>query len=77
MKPDDGEIRVQGGVASRRLAQEVPHGAQGGVFDVVAAGTGRTRRAARAVPSPAATADPVDTDALARVQAKIEARHGW
>ena len=38
--PDDGEVRVQGGVRIARLAQEVPQGTHGDVFDVVAAGLG-------------------------------------
>src|SRR5678815_3371842 len=38
--PDDGEVRVQGGVRVARLAQEVPQDTAGDVFDVVAAGLG-------------------------------------
>ncbi|MGE5167013.1 MAG: ATP-binding cassette domain-containing protein, partial [Deltaproteobacteria bacterium] len=40
IKPDDGEVRVQGGVRVAKLAQEVPQDARGSVFDVVAAGLG-------------------------------------
>ena len=40
LKPDDGEVRVQQGVRVTRLEQEVPHGAAGSVFDVVADGLG-------------------------------------
>ena len=39
-KPDDGEIRIEGGVRIARLEQEVPAGAAGSVFDVVAEGLG-------------------------------------
>ena len=38
--PDDGEVRVQGGVRIARLAQEVPQDTHGSVFDVVAQGLG-------------------------------------
>jgi ATP-binding cassette subfamily F protein uup len=40
IKPDDGEVRVQGGVRVAKLAQEVPQDARGSVFDVVAQGLG-------------------------------------
>jgi ATP-binding cassette subfamily F protein uup len=40
IKPDDGEIRVQGGVVVARMAQEVPQDTHGSVFDVVALGLG-------------------------------------
>ncbi|MFZ2236047.1 MAG: ATP-binding cassette domain-containing protein [Dokdonella sp.] len=40
LKPDDGEVRVQGGVRVAMLTQEVPTGTVGSVFDVVAGGLG-------------------------------------
>src|SRR5690606_20818011 len=40
LKPDDGEVRREGGVRVARLEQEVPAGAGGSVFDVVAEGLG-------------------------------------
>src|SRR5512141_2896159 len=40
LRPDDGEVRRQSGARISRLAQEVPSGMAGSVFDVVAAGTG-------------------------------------
>jgi len=76
LKPDDGEIRVQGGVRIARLEQEVPAGAHGDVFDVVAEGLGELG-AWLAEFHHLSHADPVDMDALARVQARIEAVHGW
>jgi len=76
IKPDDGEIRVQGGVRIARLEQEVPAGAHGDVFDVVAEGLGELG-AWLAEFHHLSHADPVDMDALARVQARIEAVHGW
>src|SRR3954469_12681638 len=76
LKPDDGQIRVEGGRRIARLAQEVPAGPQGAVCDVVAAGLGDLG-AQLAQFHHLSHADPVDTDALARVQALIEAAHGW
>ncbi|WP_159015691.1 ATP-binding cassette domain-containing protein [Cognatiluteimonas profundi] len=81
LKPDDGRILVEGrgaGGAGRiaRLEQEVPADAQGAVFDVVAAGLGELG-AQLAEFHHLSHADPVDMDALARVQALIEAAHGW
>ena len=76
LKPDDGEIRVEGGRRVARLEQEVPADAQGAVFDVVAAGLGELG-AQLAQFHHLSHAEPVDTAALARVQAQIEAAHGW
>src|SRR6478672_1571501 len=76
IKADDGQIRVEGGRRIARLEQEVPADAQGAVFDVVAAGLGELG-AQLAQFHHLSHADPVDTDALARVQALIEAAHGW
>ena len=76
LKPDDGQVRVEGGRRIARLEQEVPADAQGAVFDVVAAGLGELG-AQLAQFHHLSHADPVDTQALARVQALIEAAHGW
>jgi ATP-binding cassette subfamily F protein uup len=76
LKPDDGEIRIEGGRRIARLEQEVPRDAQGDVFDVVAAGLGDLG-ALLAQYHHISHADEVDTDALAAVQARIEAVHGW
>ncbi len=75
-KPDDGEVRVQGGVRVARLEQEVPAGATGDVFDVVAGGLGELGQWLAQYHHLIAAAD-IDTDALAAVQAKIEAAQGW
>ncbi len=75
-KPDDGEVRVQGGVRVARLEQEVPAGAVGDVFDVVADGLGELGQWLAQYHHLIAAAD-IDTDALAAVQAKIEAANGW
>ncbi|HEV8694227.1 MAG TPA: ATP-binding cassette domain-containing protein [Lysobacter sp.] len=79
--PDDGRIlvdggRVEGGIRIARLEQEVPAGAAGDVWDVVAGGLGELG-AWLAEYHHLSHADHVDTDALAKVQAKIEDVHGW
>jgi ATP-binding cassette subfamily F protein uup len=76
IKPDDGEIRLEGGRRIARLEQEVPHGAEGDVFDVVAAGLGELG-AQLAEYHHLSHAEHIDMDALSKVQAKIEAGHGW
>jgi len=76
LRPDDGEIRVQQGVRIARLEQEVPHGAAGSVFDVVADGLGELGQWLAQFHH-LSHADEFDADALASVQAKIEAAHGW
>ena len=76
LKPDDGEIRVQQGVRIARLEQEVPHGAEGSVFDVVAQGLGELGQWLADFHRLSHAAD-FDADALARVQARIDAAHGW
>ena len=76
LKPDDGDLRVADGVRVARLEQEVPAGAHGDVFDVVAAGLGAVG-AWLAEFHHLSHAAHVDTEALAAVQARIEAAHGW
>src|SRR6476620_1779056 len=76
LKPDDGQVRVEGGRRVARLEQEVPAAAHGAVFDVVAEGLGELG-ALLAQFHHLSHAEPVDMDALSRVQAKIEAAHGW
>ncbi|HVR80700.1 MAG TPA: ATP-binding cassette domain-containing protein [Luteimonas sp.] len=76
LKPDDGEVRLEGGRRIARLEQEVPRDAEGDVFDVVAAGLGELG-AQLAEYHHLIHAEHIDTDALAKVQAKIEAGHGW
>ncbi|WP_242107930.1 ATP-binding cassette domain-containing protein [Luteimonas aquatica] len=79
LKPDGGRILLEGGVRVARLEQEVPAGAAGSVFDVVADGLGDLGAALAQyhhLVHPEAGA-PVDTVALAAVQARIEAAGGW
>ena len=76
IRPDDGEIRREGGVRIARLEQEVPHGAAGDVFDVVAAGMGELG-AWLAEYHHLSHAEEFDAEAMGNVQAKIEAANGW
>ena len=76
LRPDDGSIRIQAGVRIAMLDQEVPAGAQGTVFDVVAEGLG-SLGADLALFHRLSHADPVDTNALSRVQGRIDAVDGW
>src|SRR5207342_3245474 len=76
LRPDDGEVRLESGRRVARLEQEVPASAQGTVFDVVAAGLGEAG-ALLAEYHHIAHAEHVDMDALARIQAKVEAAHAW
>ena len=75
-QPDDGQVRVADGARVARLEQEVPAGAEGSVFDVVSEGLGELG-AVLAEYHRLAHADPVDTDALAAAQARIEAAGAW
>ncbi len=76
LRPDDGEVRVRGGVRIARLEQEVPPGAEGAVFDVVADGLGGVG-GDLALFHRLSHAEPIDEAALAAVQARIEAAQGW
>jgi ATP-binding cassette subfamily F protein uup len=76
LKPDDGQLRVEPGRRIARLEQEVPAAAAGPVFDVVAEGLGEVG-ALLARFHHLSHAEPVDVQALAQVQAGIEAAHGW
>ncbi len=78
LKPDDGEVRVTPGVIVARLAQEVPQGTGGTIYDVVAAALGDTglliaefHRLSHHL------SDDSDMRALSAVQARIEAANGW
>ncbi|MEO7200384.1 MAG: ATP-binding cassette domain-containing protein [Dokdonella sp.] len=78
LRPDDGEIRLAPGVVVARLAQEVPASTAGSVFDVVAEALGELGALlAEFHRITHASSGDIDTDAMARVQAKIEAGNGW
>ncbi|HSH27149.1 MAG TPA: ATP-binding cassette domain-containing protein [Wenzhouxiangella sp.] len=75
IEPDDGEVIVGDGVRVAALQQDVPGNAEGSVFDQVAQGLGEVggllaefHRISRGDFNP---------DALARVQAKLDATGGW
>ncbi|MBD8873488.1 ATP-binding cassette domain-containing protein [Rhodanobacter sp. DHB23] len=74
LKPDDGEVRVQNGIVIARMAQEVPHGTAGTVFDVVADGLGDLGHLLARYHH---LLHEGDFDALGDVQHQIEAQHGW
>ena len=76
IKPDDGEVRLEGGRRVARLEQEVPLGAAGSVFDVVAEGLGEMGQLL-ADYHHLIHEEEIDVDALAEVQTKIEAANGW
>ncbi|MBX3689420.1 ATP-binding cassette domain-containing protein [Dokdonella sp.] len=78
LRPDDGEVRVQGGVRIARLGQEVPHEVSGSVFDVVAGALGELgallaqfHHLTHHLEVEGAAAQ------LAAVQARIDAGNGW
>ncbi|MEG3191838.1 ATP-binding cassette domain-containing protein [Lysobacter sp. D1-1-M9] len=76
LQADDGEVRREGGARISRLEQEVPAGAHGDVFDVVAAGMGELG-AWLAQYHHLSHAEEFDAEAMGEVQAKIEAADGW
>ncbi|MFK3647731.1 ATP-binding cassette domain-containing protein [Lysobacter enzymogenes] len=76
LQADDGEIRREGGVRVARLEQEVPAGASGSVFDVVADGLGELGHWLAEFHR-LSHAEHYDADAVAKVQTKIEDAQGW
>ena len=74
LKPDDGEIRLQGGTRVARLTQEVPQDTSGSVFDVVADGLGELGHLLARYHH---LLDEGDMDGLGDVQAQIEAHNAW
>ena len=76
LQPDDGQIVRQEGVRIARLEQEVPNDLHGTIFDVVATGLGSLGEDL-ALYHHLSHAEVFDADALADVQARIEASDGW
>src|SRR3546814_15075750 len=70
---DDGEIRREGGARIARLEQEVPAGADGDVFDVVADGMGEPGKWL-AESHPLTHADVFDADAMSAGQSTEKPR---
>ncbi|MDC8012369.1 ATP-binding cassette domain-containing protein [Tahibacter soli] len=78
IRPDDGAIQVDSGVRIARLAQEVPQATAGTVFDVVAQGLGELGTWLGEFHHLSHALDvPGNTEAMAAVQARIDAVHGW
>ena len=76
IRPDDGDIRRDGNVRVSRLEQEVPAGASGTVFDVVAEGMGELGLWLAEFHH-LSHGENYDADAMSAVQAKIDAADGW
>src|SRR5690606_23318203 len=76
IQPDDGEGRREGGARIARLEQEVPAGAGGDVFDVVAAGMGGLG-AWLAEFHHLGHAEEFDAEAMSALQARVDAAQGW
>jgi len=78
IRPDDGEVRVQDGVRVAKLMQEVPTDIAGSVFDVVAGALGHLGELIAEYHRLTHHLEIAgNADALGRVQARIEAEHGW
>ena len=76
IRPDDGEVRHFGSRIAG-LSQDVPKELGGTVFDVVALGLGELGRDLAQYHHLLHDGDAMDMDALGKVQARIEAGHGW
>jgi ATP-binding cassette subfamily F protein uup len=82
VQPDAGERWVADGVTVGRLAQEVPAGTSGKVFDLVAAGLGRPGALVREYQEASRRLEQVGQDPrllqrLAELQHRLEAGGGW
>ncbi len=71
---DDGEVRLQTGIVVARMAQEVPQGTEGTVFDVVAEGLGDLGHLLAQYHH---ALHDGDMEAMGNAQEQIEAQHGW
>ena len=78
LRADDGEVRISPGVVVARLAQEVPQGTEGSIFDVVAAALGDIGKLlAEYHHLIHHLVDDSAMRALSDVQARIDAVNGW
>ncbi len=81
LEPDDGELSVRQGALITRLAQEVPTGLGGTVFEVVSGGLGAqgelVRRYHQLSVELASGRQEAVLDSLAEVQHQLEAGGGW
>lgn len=78
MEPDDGSVQVAEAATVARLAQEVPAGTDGSVFDVVAAALGEAGAVVaeyhRLIEH---IEEPGNAERLGDVQARVDACGGW
>ena len=78
MEPDDGSVQVAEAATVARLAQEVPEGTAGSVFDVVAAALGEAGAVVaeyhRLIEH---IEEPGNAERLGDVQARVDACGGW
>jgi len=81
LAPDDGEVRVADGVRIARLQQEVPAGASGSVFDLVADGLetlgGLVKQYHEACARLAEAGSEAALARLSAIQQEMEAAGGW
>lgn len=79
--PDSGEIRRQQGIRIASLAQEVPHGFDGTIFETVAMGLGETGRALaqhhRICRQAAHVVDSITAGKREHLQQFLDAQNGW
>jgi ATP-binding cassette subfamily F protein uup len=75
-RADEGEIRKGQGVRVAHMRQEVPHGTDGDVWEVVTEGLGQLGEWLAEFHH-LSHAEEFDMDAFAAVQAKIENANGW
>ncbi|QYR52230.1 ATP-binding cassette domain-containing protein [Lysobacter soyae] len=75
-RADEGEIRKGQGVRVAHMRQEVPHGTDGDVWEVVTQGLGQLGEWLAEFHH-LSHAEEFDMDAFAEVQAKIENANGW
>ncbi|MRX27593.1 ribosomal protection-like ABC-F family protein [Kangiella sp. HZ709] len=75
--PDDGKLRFLQGVKVAKLTQEVPHGTDGSVFEVVASGLGEAGRLLQEFHHLSQQMDSESFEKMADVQQKIEEMEAW
>ncbi len=75
--PDDGKLRFLQGVKVAKLTQEVPHGTDGSVFEVVASGLGEAGRLLQEFHHLSQQTDTESYEKMAEVQQQIEEMEAW
>ncbi len=80
MQADEGDLRKKDGLIVSSLSQEVPHEAQGSVFDIVASGLGDTARLLQEynhVLHDVANGDEQALKKMEKIQHDLESIDGW